>query len=103
MTTLSVAGIQEKLQSRRPHGCPDSIWDRFVNFFPIFCKTGESEFPDIIHWCNISDEESLEISYIHQELTIYVDCEAIEMCDNKTGRWYSENEIISLCENNQRN
>ncbi len=100
MTTLSVTGIQEKLQSRRPHGCPDSVWNRFVNFFPTLCKTGEeSEFPDMIHWCDISGEEGLEISYSHQYITIFIDCQSIEICDHKTGIWYPQSEIISLWEN----
>ncbi len=100
MATLFAIDIQEKLQSRRPNGCLDSIWNKFLDFFPKLCKTGfGSEFPDIIHWCNISGEESLEISYIHQEITFYIDHYSCEMCDQKTGRWYFQNEIESHWKN----
>ena len=92
--TSFVADIQQKLQLRRPNCCPDNIWKKFLDFFPKLCKTGEElEFPDIIYWCSIPDEESLEVSYIHQEITFYIDRKAIEMCDHKTGRWHSQSEI----------
>ena len=95
--STSFLTIKEKLQQRHPRDCPDSIWKKFLDFFPTLCKTGEDlEFPDIIHWCGISDEESLEVSYEFQELIIYVDHKSIEMCDNKTGRWYSQREIVSF-------
>ena len=98
MTTF-VTDIQEKLLLRRPHGCPDNIWDKFSEFFPKLCKTGEElEFPDIIYWCAISGEESLEVTYFNQEITFYIDSEICEMCDHKSGRLFSQGEVMSLLE-----
>jgi hypothetical protein len=88
MTTLN---NQETLETRRPCGCPDKIWNKFIRFFPVLYKT-EEDLPELIYWCNILKEECLEISYI----SIYIDSDMIEMCDNKTGKWYSESEIISF-------
>ncbi len=99
MTTLATY-IQNKLRPSRPFGCPNDIWDKFLEFFPALYKTGE-EFPDIIQWCNsdIPDCKCLEISYYTRELTVYIDYKAVEICDHKTGIWYPQSEIIFLWEN----
>nr|QBK85542.1 MAG: hypothetical protein LCMAC101_01290 [Marseillevirus LCMAC101] len=94
--SASFLAIKEKLHQQRPRNCPDSIWNKFLNFFSILCKIESSEFPELIYWYSISGEECLEVSYTLQELTIYIDHKSIEMCDNKIGRWYSQREIISL-------
>jgi hypothetical protein len=64
----------------------------------MFFRTGdELEFPDIICWREILGDEYLEIAYFYQELNIYVDSGGVEMCDYRIEKWYSEDEIISLC------
>ena len=99
---LNIKQIQDKLQERRPGPCPDNVWDKFLDFFPTLCKTGdESEFPDLIYWCNIPDEEALEVSYSHQYITIFIDKNLVcEIADHSTGQWYSEDEVRTMIKDN---
>ena len=95
---LNIKQIQDKLEKRRPAPCPDNVWEKFLDFFPLLCKTGdELEFPDIIHWCSLPGEEALEADFIHQYVSIYINLNlTCEVADHKTGKWYSEDEIRNL-------
>ena len=98
---MSITQIQDKLQKRRPVSCPDNVWEKFLDFFPILCKTGdELEFPDIIIWNDLPNDKSLEVDYIHQHVSIYIDINLVcEMADYTIGKWYTEDEIRILCKN----